>query len=579
MDKDILKTGLSLPIASVLLFNLAAGLLGLYRYSYDAYTHVFFASHYMKDWLNLWEPRWYGGFPVTSYPPFVHQLMALIGFLNGDSAFGVEAAYQIICVVSAVMFVFSMYKATSIFLDKSEAKYVAVIASLLPSLYLTLYVYGQLPTIFASSLSFLAAYTFHNFLSHGKPIDLAYTSLVSVLVASSHHFTFVFFFPLVLFLTLLMSVIKGRVSLREVSKRSILAFIVSAVLVLIVMMPFFEFVIKNPFQAEIPHATRGNIFADQSHSLLFFWGVYGFTVALIPVGFLIARRRTELLPLFASFIFLFVMGLGGVTPIPKLILGELWYVLTYDRFAIWASFLFTFFLGVVLKDADRIVGKYYPPRDGMNLPKLDEKKLKVTLVIGLAASSVFTMSLDLFITPAPIPEDVLEEVAGFLEENGDYRYVTFGFGPSFMKLSTICSVGTVDGGYSSARRLQVFVDSGVERVDNAKFFPNGTNFLDALLCKDQSDMLGIKWAILADESYASLLEKHGYNKMDMTLERDSSIEIWGRDYVNVTEIQVRETFSVYEVAVWSFGPISALVSVLVLYVGGLIWYHGKSENR
>ena len=564
-----------LPVVLVFLFNVSANLLNLYKASYDAYTHVFFASHYMCSWFDLWETRWYGGFPITSYPPLIHQLMALVGLFNGNLVDGAEIAYQLLCILSAPLFVFSMYKAALIFLDKTEAKYVAGIASLLPSLYLTLYVYGQLPTIYASSFSFLAAYTLYRFLQTGKIMNLAYTSLLSVLVASSHHFTFVFFYPIVLALTLIRAW-KSEGNFKSILKRLILAFFVSAIPVLIVMEPFFEFVFRAPFQVEIPHATRLNIFADYSHSLLFFWGIYGFTVALIPVAFLIARKRTELYPLLEAFSVLFIMGLGGVAPIPKAVLGNLWYILTYDRFAVWASFLFIYFLGMMLKDAGQIMEKYSKPE--IKVPsKLDRKTLKAGLLLSLAASSVFTLSFNWFLTPQPIPEPILQEVGEFLDKNEGYRYVTFGLGPSFMKLSAMCSAETIDGGYNSARQLKVLVNSGVERIDNAKFFMNATGFLDALLDESNSTAFGIKWVIVADKFYKAILMKHGYRKMN-TLRSDPTIEIWTKDSVTMNETPHRENFNQYQVAVWGFGPISTLTAVAIIYIGSLLKYDEKTRR-
>ena len=61
---------------------------GRYRMSYDAYTHMLFANHYAENWFSLWETRWYTGFPVISYPPLTHQLIAIfVPFLGFDKAF------------------------------------------------------------------------------------------------------------------------------------------------------------------------------------------------------------------------------------------------------------------------------------------------------------------------------------------------------------------------------------------------------------------------------------------------------------------------------------------------------------
>jgi hypothetical protein len=370
-------------------------------------------------------------------------------------------------------------------------------------------------------------------------------------------------------------VLKKRKETRSVFRRLLITFVTSAFLIIVVMEPFFEFVIETPFQAEIPHATRLNIFADHSHSLLFFWGIYGFTAALIPVGYLIIRKRSELLPLFVVFISLFVMGLGGTTPLPRLLLGELWYVLTYDRFAVWASLLFAFLLGIMLKDAGQLVNKYHHQLDIAKKSKANVKILKASLIIGLAVSSIFAMSLDSFITTSPIPDSVLREVAEFLERGGDYRYITFGFGQSFMKLSYLCSRETVDGGYNSARKLPILVDSGIERLDNIKYFPDSEEFIEEFL--NRSAELGIKWVISADEFYVPFLLGNGY-RIDAMWNSNPEIKIWSRDQVTMKELQPEEEFSTYQIVVWSFGPLLTLISLSTLYIGGLIGYHERAKK-
>src|SRR5215510_1056207 len=62
------------------LFNLPFVLLQAQRSAYDTYSHIFLADHYRRAWFNLWETRWYLGFSMTSYPPLVHQLIALLSW-------------------------------------------------------------------------------------------------------------------------------------------------------------------------------------------------------------------------------------------------------------------------------------------------------------------------------------------------------------------------------------------------------------------------------------------------------------------------------------------------------------------
>ena len=58
--------------------------------TYDAESHLFFADHYLRDWFDPWEERWFGGFSVFSYPPLIHQFTAALGkFL------GLEVGYRV----------------------------------------------------------------------------------------------------------------------------------------------------------------------------------------------------------------------------------------------------------------------------------------------------------------------------------------------------------------------------------------------------------------------------------------------------------------------------------------------------
>ncbi len=75
-----------------------------YRLSYDAYTHMLFADHYASDWFSLWEARWYTGFEVVSYPPLIHQLIAIFVPL-----IGFDAAYALILWLVTTLYPLGIY--------------------------------------------------------------------------------------------------------------------------------------------------------------------------------------------------------------------------------------------------------------------------------------------------------------------------------------------------------------------------------------------------------------------------------------------------------------------------------------
>lgn len=116
--------------------------------TYDAYVHMFFADHYGRFWFEPWEYRWYTGFLTISYPPLVHQMVALIA-----KVFPLKVAFCIYAIFIYEILVIGVYRFTKIFFDKTTAGVAAILTVLLSSMVETLHVYGQLPTL--NGLAFL----------------------------------------------------------------------------------------------------------------------------------------------------------------------------------------------------------------------------------------------------------------------------------------------------------------------------------------------------------------------------------------------------------------------------------------
>src|SRR5690349_15735161 len=133
-----------------------------YRMSYDAYVHMFFADHYRMDWWSLWDVRWYTGFSVTSYPPLVHQLMALLSHM-----IGLDKAFAVILWITVTLLPLAIYAFARIFVGKASAGYASLGAAFLPSVYLTAHIFGQLPFMFATVFALFGAASLANYLREG----------------------------------------------------------------------------------------------------------------------------------------------------------------------------------------------------------------------------------------------------------------------------------------------------------------------------------------------------------------------------------------------------------------------------
>jgi hypothetical protein len=123
--------------------------------------------------------------------------------------------------------------------------------------------------------------------------------------------------------------------------KRILLFCGSTVFLLIFcILPYWINSKANPInQVPIPHGSRDNFLQVTSSGLMFFlipWGVLLFILPYIFYRFFSKRY----IFFGISLTLLTILGTGGTTPIPRLILGSnAFNILTLDRFTFWASIM------------------------------------------------------------------------------------------------------------------------------------------------------------------------------------------------------------------------------------------------
>ncbi len=312
-----------------------------YRRSFDAYVHLFFADHYRRGWWSLWEPRWYTGFSVTSYPPLVHQAIALLSF-----PLGLEVAGAVLLLALLVALPAGVYAFARIFVGRRAAGYAALAAPLLPGLSLTAHTFGQIPTLagLLAALAGLAA--LDAYLRRGRGRDGFRAVALTAVVAAAHHGTLLFL-PWGMAAVALHGLLLRRVPLRRGVLRLAAFGLGAALAVLLVVWPFWRWGLGQTIQTPIDHPSRHSFLRDPSAMGLFFWPVYGPLVLLLPWALGLARRRRRLAPALLL-AFLFVLGLGGTTPLPRRLYGRGWAWLTYDRFALWAAVTLLPFVGLAV---------------------------------------------------------------------------------------------------------------------------------------------------------------------------------------------------------------------------------------
>jgi hypothetical protein len=105
--------------------------------TYEAFVHIFFADHYARSWFESWDDRRYTGFNVTSYPPLVHQLTALLSYFVG-----LKNAFVILAMGVVMLFIIGNYRFAKLWTSSRGAGYAAVFACLSSSFIEVLHFFG-----------------------------------------------------------------------------------------------------------------------------------------------------------------------------------------------------------------------------------------------------------------------------------------------------------------------------------------------------------------------------------------------------------------------------------------------------
>ena len=273
--------------------------------TYDAFVHMFFADHYARFWFEPWEYRWYTGFLTISYPPLVHQMIALISKL-----FPLKVAFCIYAISILEILIIGVYRFTKLFFDKTTAGVAAVLVVVLSSIVETLHVYGQMPTLTGLAFLLNALPFLYQYIIKKKTIYLVMALSFIAVVISSHHVTAIFGMVFFIAPTIFMALTDGLpqqhqsknifqfalIMIKEAFKKY-KQFILFGGLVLILavglIFPYWYWSRTDPItQVSIPHGSRDNFFKKISSGLVFFIIPLTLIIALLPaISYSITRQK------------------------------------------------------------------------------------------------------------------------------------------------------------------------------------------------------------------------------------------------------------------------------------------------
>lgn len=555
--------------------------------TYDALIHLFFADHYANSWFEPWNYKWYTGFTVMSYPPLVHQSIGALSFIGGLK-FGMFT----VALTGIVLFITGVYRFSLLITsNRTVAGYAAVLAVFSSSFVETLHIFGQLPSIVGISVLMHALPEIYLWLKVGKWRYLATSlSLISVTV-TSHHVTPIFgmvFFIFPLIGMVIMDDAKDQVNcIKEVTfkvflhsffrlfKRIVGFGMLSLAIIITCILPYWINSKNNPItQVPIPHGSRDNFLEITSSGLVFFLIPWGVLLILLP--YIFYRFYSKRYLFFGlSITILFVLGTGGTTPIPRLVLGETAFnILTLDRFTLWASIM-----------SLPLFGEFtYRFADG-DLKSLIQGKFGAVyhrIIGGLLAGlflymTIFTMSLGYF-KPSQPQEIKMLPIINFLnqDQHDHWRYMTLGFGDQMAWLSAQTNAMSVDGNYHSARRLPELTTRPIERLENSKFKGvEGIGSLQQFLTTPEK--YNLKYIFSNDKFYDPILYFCGWQRLRQL---ENGIMVWEKLNVPpLSSILPKDDVGTWQKLLWGIMPFLTVLIAFLLNVQSLLVKALKTKEK
>ncbi|MGK0329258.1 hypothetical protein [Polaribacter sp.] len=540
--------------------------------TYDALIHLFFADHYANSWFEPWNYKWYTGFTVQSYPPLVHQSIAALSLIGGLK-FGLFT----VALISIILFVTGAYKYSLLITsNRTVAGYASILAVFSSSFVETLHLFGQLPSIIGIAVLMHSLPEIYLWLKTGK-YKFLFTSLSLIAVTvTSHHVTPIFgmlFFIFPLIGTVIMDITREEVnSYKEVTfslfiktflkqlKRNLTFGFSSLFLIIFCILPYWINSKKNPItQVPIPHGSRDNFLEVTSSGLVFFIIPWGLLLFILP--YIFYRYFSKKYLFFGlSFTMLVILGTGGTTPIPKIILGEnAFNILTLDRFTLWATIM-----------SIPIFGEFIYRFVEGDLKTLIQEKFGAVyhrLLGGLLAAFyilivLFTMNLGYFRPTQPQKIKMLPIVNFLSRDSHDHwRYLTLGFGDQMAWLAAQTNAMTVDGNYHSARRLPELTTRPIERLENSKFKGvAGIGSLQQFLTTPEK--YNLKYIFSNDKFYDPILFFCGWQRLSYL---ENGIMVWEKLNVPpLSSLLPKDDVATWIKIIWGIIPFLTLLIAFVL---------------
>ncbi len=538
--------------------------------TYDAYVHIFFADHYAEGWFDNWDYRWYTGFNIISYPPLVHQIVALMSFI-----LGLKLAFFVWSVLMVLWMVRGMYNFSQLWVSKEASGIAAILMVFTGSLTEALHIFGQVPSITGMAFLLNACPEIYKWVCTKKKSHLWMAIAFLSVTSAAHHVTTIFGMVFFVFPVIGIAIFDlceeekaggTKVTIKDFltkigkNLKSLIPFgLVVGIIMILVILPYWLWTKSDPIsQVSIPHGSRESFIDNPDLGIMFFLLPWGIMLFALPYIFARSFKRRHIF-LGLSLALLFVLGTGGTTPIPRWILGDTAYeILTLDRFTFWATIISVPFFGEFIQRL------YSGDLKKFRYNTFFRRFTLLFFSLGIILFNVLIVNATYFQAFQPKEIDP-KPIVNFLERDmhSNWRFLTLGFGDQMAWLSANTDALSVDGNYHSARRLPEMTTKAVERLENAKYQGEaGISSLKEFLTIPEK--FSLKFVFANDKFYEPMLYFLGWDKIGQL---ENNVVVWERpDVPPLPDLLPRQNIPSFQRFIWGVLPMLCFTFAFLIYL-------------
>jgi len=465
--------------------------------SFDANFHMSMAEHYAHHWFDPWNKKALAGFSETTYPPLTHQWIAIFSHV-----IGLDYAFMLVQGTAILLLPVAVFYFAKLWTTERAASYAAMASIFLGSLCSLVYQDGQIGTTASTTLFLLGMPYLYLYITQGQKQDLALGVSIACTAAAAHHATLVFGIVFFIPPTLWIAVGDYRDThlhsgLGAPIRRLLTFAVLSIVGIVLVLLPYGLIMLKSPIeQTPIPHFSRANFLLQPIWGLHYWLVPFGFVILALPYIFYKGAER-RLRPLLLGFYFALIFGLGGTTPLPRVLLGRAFEILTFERFTLWATILALPFVGML---AVKLIDRY-------------ETKAVAWISVIVVSCGSLSVAWNVYFPLLGPPLDVAP-VIRFLNsgDHAKFRYLTLGFGSALSKVMCYSDAPSVDGEYNSGRSLPEMTKYGSAQLSSAKFY-GAQGMLSLMAMLKHARHYGLRYIFVHDAYYEPMLTFAGWRQI------------------------------------------------------------------